>query len=79
MTMGPNMGHKAGHQERGQFPIDTYRYFKQKSGEQSRVTWSSFYYVITWYDIIVLYPSNHKRSFTGVIILGQKGYDMLYL
>ena len=54
MTMGPNMGHKAGHQERGQFPIDTYRYFKQKSGERSRVTWSSFYYVITWYDIIVL-------------------------
>ena len=24
-------------------------------------------------------PSNHKRSFTGVNILGQNVYDMLYL
>ena len=24
-------------------------------------------------------PSNHKRSFIGVIILGQNVYDMLYL
>ena len=24
-------------------------------------------------------PSNHNRSFTGVIILGQNVYDMLYL
>ena len=27
----------------------------------------------------LLLPSNHNRSFTGVIILGQDVYDMLYL
>ena len=29
------------------------RRLKQNSGERSRVTWSSFYYVITCFDIIV--------------------------